>query len=220
MDIVIGHKGKQYVRVHVKGKETHSSLSPTGVNAIEYAARIISYIREVDERFAIEGPFDYDFDTPRTTLMTGVIHGGTSLNIVPNYCWFDFEIRELAECDPEAILGEIRDFAENVLLPKMRVGDSASDIVLEIKSARPVLDTKPNEEVVSFFSAIAGRNSTHKTAFGSEAALFQQHADIPTVVCGPGNINEAHKPDEFIEVGQVQACEAFIRRLRDRMCEA
>lgn len=213
MGVIIAHKGKQYLRARVRGKECHSSLSPTGVNAVHYAARLVSFIEDIDEEIAASGPFDEDFDVPRSTLMTGVIHGGTNLNIVPNECWFDFEIREIPTVDAFAIYDRIKAYAAEILEPKMKAADPSTGIAFEEVSLRPSLDTQPNEDVVTMVKKLAGKNSHTKVAFGTEAALFQKMAGIPTVVCGPGNIEQAHKPQEFIEIDQIAQCVTVLGRL-------
>jgi acetylornithine deacetylase len=218
MQVVIAHKGKQYLRAHIHGAECHSSLSPHGVNAIEFASRLVCYMTDIGMRLKTEGPTDYDFDVPHTTVMTGIIHGGTNLNIVPNYCWFDFEIRDLPRHDPWSIFEKIRQYADSSLQPAMRAVNPVARIDFEEVSLRPNLDTQPEEEVVRITKALAERNDHGKVAFGTEAALFQKHAGIPTVVCGPGSIGQAHKPDEYVSIDQIALCERFFQRFMDTVC--
>jgi acetylornithine deacetylase len=215
MQVVVAHKGKQYLRVHVRGVEGHSSLSPFGVNAIENAAELILQLRNLGERKRREGPFDGDFDIPHTTVMTGIVHGGTNLNIVPNYCWFDFEVREIPGDDPFALIDECKRFASVDLLPRMRAVNANASIEFEEVSLRESLDTPLDEEVVALAKVWSGRNDHIKVAFGTEAALFQRHAAIPSVVCGPGSIRQAHKPDEYVEIEQLEQFDAFLGRLVD-----
>lgn len=219
MKVVLAHKGKYYMRVHVRGRGAHSSLSPLAVNAIEFAAELITHMRKIGKRFADAGPFDADFDIPHSTIMTGVIHGGTNLNIVPNGCWFDFEIRDLPQDDARTILDEIIAYAKEVLEPEMHATDLETGFDFEEVSLRPSLDTGPDEEVVQFAKSLVERQDHGKVAFGTEAALFQRMGDIPTVVCGPGNIEQAHTPNEFITFEQVAKCEAFMQRLVERVRE-
>jgi acetylornithine deacetylase len=213
MRVVVAHKGKQYIRVHVRGVEGHSSLSPFGVNAIENAAELIVHLRNLGDCKCREGPFDREFDVPHTTVMTGIVHGGTNLNIVPNYCWFDFEVREIPGDDPFALIDECKRFASANLLPRMRAVSPNAGIEFEEVSLRESLDTPLDEEVVSLAKAWSGRNDHIKVAFGTEAALFQRQAAIPSVVCGPGSIKQAHKPDEYVEVDQLEQFDAFLGRL-------
>ena len=123
MQPVIAHKGKRAYKCCVRGKEAHSALTPQGVNAIEYAAKIITYIRHMAERLQACEPRDYGFDVPFTTLQTGVISGGTAGNIVPRECIFQFEFRYLPGADPDALEREIKDYAERVILPEMQRSD-------------------------------------------------------------------------------------------------
>jgi acetylornithine deacetylase len=213
MQVVVAHKGKQYLRVHVRGLEGHSSLSPHGVNAIEMAAELIIYLRSLGERKQREGPFDNEFDVPYTTVMTGIVHGGTNLNIIPNYCWFDFEVREIPGDDPNAVIDDLKRYAENSVLPRMRQIDQNTGIEFEDVSLRGSLDTPLDEEIVALAKLWAGREDHCKVAFGTEAALFQRGAHIPSVVCGPGSIKQAHKPNEYIEIDQLQRFEVFLHNL-------
>jgi acetylornithine deacetylase len=217
MKVMVGHKGKMSLRCHVHGRECHSSLAPEGVNAIEYAALVIGRLRAMGRRMAAEGPFDPDFDVAHSTVHTGVVRGGTALNIVPKHCAFDFEFRYLPGTDPEALLAEVKGFAETELLPQMKAVAPEAGFTWEPISAFPGLDMPADSEIVAFVKSLTGGNSVGKVAFGTEGGLYQE-AGIPTVICGPGSISQAHKPDEFIEIDQVAQCEAFIDRLMDRLC--
>ena len=217
MKVMVGHKGKMSLRCHVHGRECHSSLAPEGVNAIEYAAAVIGRLRAMAERMAREGPFDADFDVAHSTIHTGVVRGGTALNIVPKDCSFDFEFRYVPGVDPEALLAEVRGFAETELAPGMKAVAPEAGFTWEPISAFPGLDMPVESEIVAFVKSLTGANSVGKVAFGTEGGLFQE-AGIPTVVCGPGSIAQAHKPDEFIEIDQIAQCEAFMDRLMDRLC--
>jgi len=215
---VIGHKGKYSFRVEVRGLECHSSLAPTGVNAVEYGAELVTFLRRMARRAREEGPFDDLYDVGHTTVHTGVMHGGTAVNIVPQECSLDFEFRYIAKDDPEALLEEIRRFVREKLEPEMQAVFPGAGFTITERSRIPELDTNPDEEVVAFVKSLAERNDHGKVAFGTEGGLFQSRAEIPTVVCGPGSIEQAHKPDEFITLEQVAKGEAFLRRLMDRVC--
>jgi acetylornithine deacetylase len=216
MQVINAHKGKLSLTCHVRGHECHSSLAPQGVNAVEVAARLIVRLNDMAGRKAAEGPFDAAYDVPYTTVHTGTVHGGTALNIVPKDCRFEFEFRHLPVDDPQAMLEEIRAYAAG-LEPEMQRVAPESGIDWHDKSAFPGLDTPEDSEVVQLAKALTGANSTAKVAFGTEAGLFQE-TGIPTVVCGPGSIEQAHKPDEFIDLEQIALCEDFMARLRDRVC--
>ena len=216
MQVTTAHKGKKSMRCHVHGHECHSSLAPQGVNAVEYAAEVIAHLKGMARRFASEGPFDHDYDVPYTTVHTGIVHGGTALNIVPKDCRFDFEFRYLPAEDPERLLADVQRFAETKLAPEMKKVVAEAGFTWEQISAFPGLDTKDDAEIAVLAKALALSNATVKVAFGTEAGLVQQ-AGIPTVVCGPGSIEQAHKPDEFVALSQLSLCEAFMDRLVARL---
>jgi len=212
MGVVIGHKGKRSFRVTVHGKTCHSSLAPHGVNAVEYAARLIVKIRDISDRLAHSGARDPLYDVPHTTAHTGVVHGGTALNIVPDACISEFEFRPLAADDLESLVDEVMAHARERLEPEMRAVDPTARIVFEEISEFPGLETPASREVVGLAKRLAGRNEHGKVAYGTEAGLFAL-AGIPTVVIGPGSIDQAHKADEYIAVSQLEACSAFLDRL-------
>jgi acetylornithine deacetylase len=219
MQPVIAHKGKRSYQCCVRGKEAHSALTPQGVNAIEYAARIIGYIRHMAERMRDCEPRDYGFDVPFTTLQTGVISGGTAGNIVPRECVFHFEFRYLPGADPDALEREIKDYAEQVILPEMQRTDPGTAISFETKAEIPGLNTTEEEEVTRLAQALSRNKSASKVAYATEGGLFQQ-AGIPAIICGPGSIAQAHKPDEYVTLEQVALCESFMDRLLEQMCAA
>ncbi len=214
MQPVTGHKGKRSFRCRVHGFECHSALAHLGVNAIEAAAELVALLKAMARRRRDAGPFDPEYTPAYTTIQTGVIHGGTALNIVPKDCTFDFEFRLLPGEDPDAGIGELRAFAENRLLPEMQAIRPEAAIEFEELSAFPGLDTADDAEITRLVAALTGANGTAKVSFGTEGGLFQQ-AGIPTIVCGPGSIEQAHKPDEFIDLDQIAQCERFIGRIFD-----
>jgi acetylornithine deacetylase len=217
MGVVIGHKGRRSFRVTVQGKSCHSSLAPDAVNAVEYAARLIVKIRDISDRLARSGARDPLYDVPYTTASSGVVHGGTALNIVPDLCTFEFEFRPLAADDVDSLVEEVMAYARERLEPEMQAVDPAAGIAFEPKSGWPGLETPAAFDVVGFAKTLAGRNEHSKVAFGTEAGLFAS-SGIPTVVIGPGSINQAHKADEYIAVAQLEACSAFLDRLTAHSC--
>jgi acetylornithine deacetylase len=219
MQVGVGHKSKHTLRCQVTGHEAHSSLVHQGVNAIEAAAELIARLKEIARRKREHGPFDPDFDPPYSSVHTGVIHGGTALNIVPRDCTFDFEVRSLPGDSVEAIVDEVRDLAFNRLLPEMRAVQPHTNIIIEELTAAPGLATATDAEVTRLAAELTGANGTIKVAFGTEGGLFQA-AGIPTVICGPGSIDQAHKPDEFVSLDQIARCEDFLGRLIDRVSQA
>ncbi len=217
MRVVVGHKGKRATRVRVRGLECHSSLAPQGVNAVDYAAELVVFLRRLARRQAAEGQHDGAYEVPVTTIHTGTISGGTALNIVPKDCSFDFEIRNLPEEDPEPLVEEARRFAREELEPEMHRVSPDCGIAFEPLSGYPGLDTDPGEEVVTFVKSLVGANEHGKISFGTEGGLFQTAAGIPSVVCGPGEIAQAHKPDEWIALDQISLAERFMERLIERL---
>ena len=216
MRVVAAHKGKRSYRCTVRGQEAHSSMTHIGVNAVEYAAEMVAKLKAMARRFRDEGPFDRDFTPPYTTVHTGTIHGGTALNIVPLACSFDFEWRYLPEHDPDSIMAELRAFADGLLPEMHRVTPDAGYVIEELTEI-PGLATETDAEVNALARALSGGNAIDKVGFGSEAGLYQA-AGIPTIVCGPGSIEQAHKPNEYVEVDQVRQCEALMDRLVERVC--
>ncbi len=218
MDVIVAHKGKRKTRVHVRGLEAHSSLAPKAVNAIEYAAELIAYIKGMARRIAKEGPFDDKFDLTHSTIQVGLIQGGVQLNIVPNSCTFDFELRHLPDDDPVPRLDEIEAYARETLEPMMHDINQDTGITFEDLGTNYSLNIDPGEDIVALVKRLTGRNDHGKVAFGTEAGLFMERAGIPTVVCGPGHIAQAHKPDEFITLEQVAKGEEFMRQLINYVC--
>jgi acetylornithine deacetylase len=215
MQPVIGHKGKRSLRCHVHGLETHSALAHAGVNAVEAAAEIIAYLKQMARRKRDEGPYDPAYTPPYTTIHTGTVAGGTALNIVPRECRFDFEFRALPEDDPDALLDEVKRYAATVQAEMHEVSRDTG-IAFDELNSMPALSVSPDDEAVHLAQALTGSNALGKVAFGTEGGLFQE-VGIPTVVCGPGSIEQAHKPDEFIAVDQVRQCETFVARLAERI---
>jgi acetylornithine deacetylase len=213
MKVVRAHKGKVSYRCSVHGREAHSSLIDQGVNAVEAAAEAVSYLKGMARRFRDQGPFDEELTPPYTTVHTGVLNGGTALNIVPLQAQFDFEFRHLPEDDPQALFGELREHIAQHIEPEMHAVDADTGFRFDEISRISGLSVQEDSEIVQLAKALTGANSTGKVSFGTEAGLFQEMAGIPTVVCGPGSIEQAHKPDEFIDLEQVALCEEFLRKL-------
>ena len=214
---IIAHKGKKSFRCTVRGLAGHSAYAPHGVNAVEYAAEAIAFLKNLARRHRDQGPFDHGFDIDHTTVHTGVIRGGTALNVIPHECTFDFEFRHLPGDDPDRLLREFKDYVKNRLEPEMQTVHAAAGFVIEQMSQIPVLDTGPESEVVALAHELTGNNEIGKVSFGTEGSQFQR-AGIPTVVCGPGSIAQAHKPNEYVTLDQLAKCDAFLRGLADRIC--
>ena len=214
MEIVVAHKGKRAIRVNVRGASAHSAYPTEGVNAVEVAAQLVTHICEVQGNIEKNGPFDSGFRVPHTTLHVGTMHGGTALNIVPNECSFDFEIRHLPEHEFDQIISDIKNFALEHLEPKMQLKNSDSGIDFTELFGYPPLFTAPNAPVVEFVrSLLDGEGEAEKISFGSEAGLFSRQIGIPAVVCGPGSILQAHRPNEYVSLDQLKLCDSMLRRL-------
>jgi acetylornithine deacetylase len=216
---VLGHKGKLAMRCQVKGAPCHSAYAPYGVNAIQYAARMIGRLEEIGERLAQPEHHDERFDPPFSTVQTGVINGGRALNIVPAECEFDFEVRALPGFDANQVADELETYAAAELLPKMRAVKSDTDIRFQSLSAYPGLATSPDSEAARLLALLSGSTEYGTVAFGTEGGLFDE-AGIPTVVCGPGSMDQGHKPDEFVTVAQLRDCDAMLARLADYVSAA
>lgn len=209
---VLGHKGKLAMRCQVHGAACHSAYAPYGVNAIEYAARLIGKLGEIGERLAVPERHDERFDPPFSTVQTGVIKGGRALNIVPAECEFDFEVRALPGFDAQGVADELERFAKTELLPKMQAVQAGTGVSLRPLSAYPGLATPADSEAARLLALLSGSSDFGTVAFGTEGGLFDQ-AGIPTVVCGPGSMDQGHKPDEFVSLVQLEGCEALLGRL-------
>ncbi|WP_280824490.1 acetylornithine deacetylase [Pseudaminobacter soli (ex Li et al. 2025)] len=217
MQVIIGHKGGGMFRVIVTGKSAHSSLAPSAVNAIEYAAELIGYINNLAQAHAHFGPHDLGYDVAHSTLSVTTISGGTALNIIPNHCEFGFDIRSLPEVDARALIDRIRAHAESVILPRMKAVAPEASIVIEDVVQLIGLATEAEHPAVTFVKQLAGRNDHAKVAYGTEAGLFSIVAGVVSVVCGPGSIEQAHKPDEYIALSEVERCRLFIDRLASQL---
>jgi acetylornithine deacetylase len=211
---ITGQKGLHNYRCAVHGREAHSSRTPYGVNAVEAAAELIARIRAIARRVREEGPFDHAFDPPYTTIHCGTIHGGTVQNIVPAHCAFTYEIRNLPNHDPEPLLAEIEGHARDALEPEMKRVAPEAGFAFAARSRLPGYAIDDDHPAVALVSRALGANDTARASYMTEAGLFGR-AGIPTVICGPGDIAQAHKPDEFIEQAQLARCETFLLRLAE-----
>lgn len=219
MKPVIAHKAKKSFRCTVRGLAAHSAYAPRGVNAVEAAAEAVAYLKQMARRHRDHGPYDQSFDVAHTTVHTGVLRGGTALNIVPHECAFDFEFRCLPGDDPDALLREFTKYVRSVLEPEMQATDPAAGFDIRPLSEIGALDTGAETEVVALVQELTDSEEIGKVSFGTEGAQFQR-AGISTVVCGPGSIEQAHKPNEYVTLDQIAQCERFLRRLMNRVCGA
>jgi acetylornithine deacetylase len=214
MQAIVAHKGKRDLCCKVRGRESHSALTPQGVNAIEFAARLIAWIRGIADRLAREEARDARFAVPHSTLQTGLIKGGIATNVVPRDCEFHFEMRNLPSMSHDVLENEIVQYAERELVPQMKRVASDAGIAFERGLDLPAFGIAPDAPIVRWAQEIARTShlGAGAVSFATEASIFAQ-AGIPTVVLGPGSIDQAHKPDEYISYEQVAACEAFFARM-------
>ncbi len=218
MMVVNAHKSIDAFTTTVRGLEAHSSATNEGVNAVMIAAEMIHFISKIADEMKAKGDATGRFEPPYTSVHVGTVQGGTALNIIPKDCSFDWEFRALPDQDTHEIIDRVTQFAETELLPKMQAVFPEASITTVAGARVPPLvaaDGSPGETLVL---KLAEQNATHAVSYGTEAGLFQL-ADIPTVICGPGNILQAHKPDEFVLLSQVDACERFMRRLMDHVAD-
>ncbi|CAI8790365.1 acetylornithine deacetylase [Pseudomonas sp. IT-93MI4] len=209
---VLGHKGKLAMRCDVHGHPCHSAYAPLGVNAIEYAAELIGELGRIGQQLKAPEHHDARFDPPYSTVQTGVISGGKALNIVPADCRFDFEIRALPSQDPDLVAQQLQAYAEQQVLPRMLAVSEHSAIRFSELSAYPGLATEAQSQAAELIAAFCGSGEYGTVAFGTEGGLFDA-AGIPTVVCGPGSMDQGHKPDEFVSRAQLDACDAMLQRM-------
>jgi acetylornithine deacetylase len=211
MQPIIAHKGTHRFRCHVHGREAHSSYTTHGVNAIEYAAKLIVFIRDLADRLAATEVRDYGFNVPYSTLSTGVIHGGIAANVIPKECKVQFDMRTLPSASAEALYAQITDYAKELEVA-MKKEDAAGRIEMTWESSTDGLAANENDAIVQLARKLSRHDQTGKVSYGTEAGLFQQ-IGIPTVICGPGDIAQAHAPDEFVSLEQLAQCERFMDRL-------
>ncbi|MBJ2220424.1 MULTISPECIES: acetylornithine deacetylase [Pseudomonas] len=207
---VLGHKGKLAMRCDVQGHACHSAYAPSGVNAIEHAAELIGELGRIGQR--LRSHQDPRFDPPFSTVQTGVISGGKALNIVPADCRFDFEVRALPAMDPGEVAEALQAYAMQQVLPKMQAVSKKSAIRFTELSAYPGLVTDEGSQAAQLIAAFSGSREFGTVAFGTEGGLFDG-VGIPTVVCGPGSMDQGHKPDEFVSLEQLDGCDAMLQRL-------
>jgi len=218
MQLVVSHKGKKSWRCRIRGHEAHSSLTPQGVNAVQIGCEIVAFIGERARAYKAAHRHDPAYDVPFSTPHVGVIRGGTALNIVPRDCVFEFEIRHLPFDDPDAFFADVERYARS-LLPAMQAVDPATFIHFDPLSTLPGFDDDGRNAMADIGRACSQSNALHKVSFGSEAALFH-NAAMPAVICGPGHVEQAHQPNEWVSLEQLARCETFMRRLAEHVCAA
>ena len=207
----LAHKGVYRWRCCIKGRAAHSSLTPQSVNAIEVGARVVGKLADMSGRWRDQGPHYPGFDVPYSTGSVCVIEGGVADNIVPEDCRFHYEFRNLPGADVATMQSEVRAFAES-LEPAMRAVAPEAGIHFETICETPAFLARADDPAVQLAARLAEADATTLVAFGTEAGLFQR-AGIPTVVCGPSHIAQAHQADEYVALAQLAASERFLLAL-------
>ncbi len=216
MRLATGHKGKIALKVTCHGRAGHSALAPRLLNPIRLACEWISAVEGVQDEVAREGPRDDAYDIPYATLHVGRINGGEALNVVPSTCVIEAEIRTARPQEAEALLLAIRQEARSIT-QAYRPAFPEADICIEVTNAYPGLDASPEDAAAALVSALIGANGSIKVAFGTEAGLFNERLGVPTVICGPGSMDQGHKADEFVTVDQMARCDRMMDALLDRL---
>ena len=211
MAMVVAHKGIAVYRCRVHGKSAHSSLTATGVNAISYASRLIGYVDELAEEISHCSDNDALFDVPYSTLSVGTIKGGTATNIVPNLCEFTFDYRNLPHMTQDDILIPIQaKVAELTAQMQARAPETGIELLQE--ESVPAMTDSDNAELQALIAALTGDDTRHKVAYATEGGQFT-NSGIPTIICGPGSIEQAHKADEYVELSEIERCDEFLQKL-------
>jgi acetylornithine deacetylase len=212
MQMVIAHKGINTFCCEVHGKNAHSSLTPQGVNAIEYAAKLIVFINQLAQQLQSRADLDHAFDVPFATVSTGMIRGGTAINIVPEYCAFEFDYRNLPHMTVAELIQPIEDYIKREILPAMQTIAPEANVKLTHNVQVPALNDVDNEQLHELIVHLVDDKHRAKVAYATEGGQFQ-NSGINTVVCGPGSISVAHKANEYIELEQLGRCDRFLHEL-------
>jgi acetylornithine deacetylase len=217
MRIIEGHKGCCEYTTTFRGSEGHASQPDKGVNAIEHAARYIGRLLEIGEALKARCPENSRFDPPWSTVQVGRISGGAARNIIAGSCALEWELRPVNAADFDYAKAQIARYVDTELLPRMRASSATAAIVTETVGEVAGLEPMPHSEAEALVRTLTGdRMPASCVSFGTEAGLFQQRG-ISTVICGPGSIEQAHKPDEYIELAQLDACLAMLGNLQAQL---
>lgn len=210
MDLVIAHKGIQTYRCRIKGLAKHSSLTPLGCNAIDYAAKLICFIRDYAEKLSNSGLCDKNYDVPFSTISTDMVKGGIVHNMIPDCCEFVFETRNLPDINPEAFIKDIAFYIAELQAEMCNKYANAA-ITLEKISYSPCFNSSL-DLTEDFFSKINNKKQIRKAAYATEAGYFEE-IGIKTIVCGPGEISQAHQINEYVTIEQLNKCADFLQNV-------
>lgn len=213
MQVVDAHKGPVRWQVEVAGRAAHSSMAHLGVNAITYGARLIAELERLEAELKITTRNER-FTPPYATLQVTMLEGGTANNIIPIFCRFGFEVRSLPGVDIDGIERRLRTFAQTHCIPEMQRTAQEADITITRLNTVPPFFAAPNSLALSLALQLTGQNATQTVSYATEAGLFQD-GGAPAIVCGPGDIAQAHTADEWIAESELEKCMAFMERLAD-----
>jgi acetylornithine deacetylase len=211
------HKGFHSGRVTITGVEGHSSKPVKGANAIYQAAQVITKLMEVEAERKQHRSMEDFFELPYTTLNVGIIGGGTALNIIPNHAEVGFEYRTMPGEDPDYVINQLRGYVQEVLLPGFRKQQPEVDIQVELTGQGQPMMTPSGAEIEAIALALTGQKRSTAAPYYTEGAIYNE-AGIPTVICGPGDIDQAHRPNEFVTREQLEKGVDFLGRLIQRVC--
>ena len=216
MRIIEGHKGCYEYTTHFSGLAGHGSAPNRGVNAVEYAARYINRLLALKDALRDRAPADSRYEPPWSTINTGSVKGGVAHNVIASNASIEWEMRPVQASDAAFVKDDLRHYCQEVLLPAMRSICPDADIVTEVIGEVDGLEPAEKNEAKAILMELTGRDTAELVPFGTEAGVFQQYG-MSAVVCGPGSIDQAHKPDEYIALDQLQQCIDMLARLGTRL---
>ena len=217
MKPIIGEKSRRVYHCQVQGWPAHSSLAAQGCNAIEYASKLITYITKLSKYIKEKGPLDADFDFPFTTISPNIISGGFASNVIPGTCEFLLEIRYLPQFPLENLHSQIENYINEKLVPEMRKKFPKAAIYLKQISDAPGFNALEDAPLTHLVRTVTGIKKRLKVSYSTEAGIFQD-VGIPTIICGPGDIEQAHQPNEFISIEQLKLCESVLKNIINLFC--
>jgi acetylornithine deacetylase len=219
MRLATGHKGKIAIEAICKGRAGHSAFAPMLLNPIVMAASLVRAIGRLQERTVRRGPRDEAYDVPYATLHVGRILGGEALNVVPSQCVLELEIRSAAPGEAEVLLRAVRAAAARIVRSS-RARFPEAEIEIRVANAYPALDAPADDPAAALVRRLTGDNDAAKAPFGAEGGLFREQLGVPTVICGPGSMDQGHKADEYVTVHQIELCDRMMDALLDHLSGA
>jgi acetylornithine deacetylase len=216
MRVIEGHKGCYEYTTEFTGLEGHGSLPHLGVNAVEYAVRYVARLMELRDELRARAPEGSRFEPPWTTLQVGRLSGGVAHNVIPGTCSVDWEMRPMRKSDGEYVNAGINAYVDKILRPEMQAISPSADVVTHVVGEVDGLEPMDESEAVKVVSELTGANGADVVSFGTEAGLFQSMG-ISTVVCGPGSIEQAHKPDEYLSTDELSKALRMLDRLQVKL---